>query len=125
MRELNQYFRLLAAAGCEILVVDGSPPPVFAENGAVLSRASRHLPVDPRFGFLNDKVNGVHTGVRAASCEKIVLADDDIRYDLCSLGAIVDRLDHADVVRPQNYLYPQPWWARIEAAAMALSQDWM
>ena len=45
-----------------------------------LARLCRHVPVDRRYTYLNGKVNGVHTGVDLASCENILLADDDIRY---------------------------------------------
>ena len=73
----------------------------------------RHEQVDRRFGFMNDKVNGIHTGVEFASCEKIVLADDDIRYTPANLAQTRTLLEEYEMVRPQNFLSPLPWWARI------------
>ena len=120
--ELADYFRMLSAAACEVLVADGSPGPVFAEHGAIWGGLCRHEAVDRRFGYRNDKVNGIQTGVERASCEKIVLADDDIRYDADSLGEIVQMLDRYEVVRPQNFLAPLPWWAAMEAARMLINR---
>src|SRR2546423_9386382 len=78
--ELADYFRLLHGSGCEVLVVDGSPPPVFARNAEAWGGLCGHVQVDRTFGYLNDKVNGIHTGVWLSRHEKIILADDDIRY---------------------------------------------
>jgi hypothetical protein len=98
------YFETLSAAGCEILVVDGSPPEVFGRHEKIWSSVCRHELVDPRFKFLNDKVNGVHTGVALASHEKIILADDDIRYRKIDIEQMCALLDEFEVVRPQNFL---------------------
>lgn len=121
-RELADYFRTLSASGCEVLVVDGSPTEVFAQNDAAWDALCRHEVVDRRFGYRNDKVNGIHTGIELARCERIVLADDDIRYDTSSLGRIVNMLDCCEVVRPQNFLAPLPWWAEMEAARMLVNR---
>jgi len=119
---LARYFQLLSDAGCEVLVVDGSPADVFTQHGDAWKRNCRHERVDPRFGYLNDKVNGIHTGVERARFEKIVLADDDVRYDAESLSAVLRLLDHFAVVRPQNFLEPLPWWACLEAARMLINR---
>jgi hypothetical protein len=79
------YFESLRAADCELIVVDGSPPEVFQQHHAAWSQLARHEVVDRRFGYMNDKVNGIHTGVELATCEKIILADDDIRYTAADL----------------------------------------
>src|SRR3954466_6627455 len=78
--QLAEYFRELTEAGCDVLVIDGSPSTVFEQHEYAWRSVCRHEPVDRSFGYLNDKVNGIHTGVRLASTEKIILADDDIRY---------------------------------------------
>ncbi|HLM55165.1 MAG TPA: hypothetical protein VK422_03495, partial [Pyrinomonadaceae bacterium] len=62
-RGFRDYFRTLAAAGCEVLVVDGSPQEVFAAHGEAWRGACVHAPVDPQYKYLNGKVNGIHTGV--------------------------------------------------------------
>lgn len=120
--ELAEYFRRLRNAGCEVLVIDGSPTLVFEQHHAAWSAFCRHEEVDRSFGYLNDKVNGIHTGVNLAAAEKIVLADDDIRYAPSEIERVCILLDDFEVVRPQNFLSPLPWWARMEAARMLINR---
>src|SRR5688572_6425021 len=82
---LTRYFKLLRLAGCEVLVIDGSPPEVFEEHKKSWESFSRHVAPDPKYKYLNGKVNGVHTGVDLASCERVILADDDIRYSVADI----------------------------------------
>ena len=120
--DFASYFQALRGAACEVIVVDGSPDDVFAQHEQAWSEICRHERVDPRFTYLNGKVNGIHTGVELASCEKIVLADDDIRYTAPDLDKIVALLDEFEMVRPQNFLSPLPWWARMESARMLINR---
>jgi hypothetical protein len=99
---LQSYFESIRTVLPEIIVIDGSPPDVFAAHDEIWSRTCRHERVDRRFGFLNDKVNGIQTGVRLAGNEKIILADDDIRYSSADIEQIAKLLDDFEVVRPQN-----------------------
>ena len=122
-QDFADYFKKLARAGCEVLVIDGSPPEVFSEHAKVWADVCRHKPVDPRFKNLNDKVNGVHTGVALASNEKIILADDDVRYDKIDIERMCALLDQFEVVRPQNYLRDAVRvWALAEAARMLINR---
>jgi hypothetical protein len=121
-RELADYFRALNDAGCDVLVIDGSPSPVFQQHDDAWHSVCRHEQVDRSFGFLNDKVNAIQTGVRLASMQKIVLADDDIRYSAAEIDRVCALLESFDVVRPQNFLAPLPWWARMEAARMLVNR---
>src|SRR3954466_12719683 len=120
--ELAEYFRDLAENGCNVLVVDGSPADVFDRHDQAWRGLCRHAQVDRSFGFLNDKVNGIHTGVNLATTEKIVLGDDDIRYAASEMDRICDLLDEFEVVRPQNFLSPLPWWGRMEASRMLINR---
>lgn len=120
--QLGDYFRTLAAAGCEVLVVDGSPAETWEQQDAVWRDVCRHEVVDRRFTYLNDKVNGIHTGVQLATCGKIILADDDVRYSNANIAASCELLESAEVVRPQNFLSPLPWWAKMEAARMLINR---
>ncbi len=56
-------------------------------------------------------MNGVITGVREASRGRVVLADDDVRYDEGALSQMALLLEEADLVRPQNHFDPMPWHA--------------
>ena len=119
--ELAGYLHLLAER-VEVLVVDGSDGEIFAGHAALFGPQIRHLPVDPDLHGASGKANGVITGVRAARHERVVLADDDVRYDGASLGHMARLLDDADLVRPQNYFDPAPWHARWDTARSLLNR---
>ncbi len=125
--ELTAYLHWLAGR-IETIVVDGSPPEVFAAHAAAWGGVVRHLAPAPELVTPMGKVGGVLTGVRAASHERVVVADDDVRYDERSLGQVLAALDDADVVRPQNYFVPMPWHARLDTGRMLLNRmtggDW-
>jgi hypothetical protein len=120
--EFDNYFQLLRQAECEVVVVDGSDRETFDAHHRVWAGTCRHKTVDSRFGYLNGKVNAIHTGVEAASHEKIILADDDVHYEPDEIASICERLEKFDVVRPQNFIEPLPWWARSEAARMLINR---
>lgn len=122
IEELSAYLRSIAGVAGEILVVDGSPAPVFAEHAAALRGTARHLAPHRDLVFRMGKVNGVLTGVRECSGELIVLADDDVRYDPLTLRRTVELLDEADLVRPQNYFDELPWHARWDTARSLLNR---
>ena len=129
--ELVAYVRRLARSA-ETVVVDGSPPAVFAINAAALADAIdaglRHLPPAADLVTEMGKVGGVLTGLRVASHERVVIADDDVRYDEALLETLVAALETADVVRPQNYFDPLPWHACWDTGRMLLNRvtggDW-
>jgi hypothetical protein len=129
--ELVAYVRRIAR-GVETIVVDGSPPDVFAANGAALADAIeaglRHLPPAADLVTVMGKVGGVLTGLRLASHERVVIADDDVRYDGETLETVASALQTADVVRPQNYFDPLPWHACWDTGRMLLNRvsggDW-
>lgn len=120
--ELSAYLRGVAEEVDEVLVVDGSPEPVFAEHAAVLRGVARHLAPHPDLDFEMGKVNGVLTGVRECRGELVVLADDDVRYDAAALRRVVALLDTAELVRPQNYFDEMPWHARWDTARSLLNR---
>jgi hypothetical protein len=122
IEELSAYLSSIAGAVDEILVIDGSPAPVFAEHALALSGIARHLAPHSDLDFQMGKVNGVLTGVQECSGELIVLADDDVRYDPLTLRSAVKLLDEADLVRPQNYFDELPWHARWDTARSLLNR---
>src|SRR5919206_3428090 len=100
-RELDELVVYLAALAqiVDVTVVDGSDAAVFGHHRAALPAAVRHVPPADRPGA-NGKVRGVVTGVRLARHERVVLADDDVRYSPQGLTRLVGLLDAADLVRP-------------------------
>jgi hypothetical protein len=69
----------------------------------------------------------VLTGVLLARAERVVIADDDVRYDEDSLARVLRLLDSAEIVRPQNYFAggpgeTLPWHAREDTARSLLNR---
>lgn len=120
--ELAEYLRGIASEVEEILVVDGSPDPIYGEHAAAFRGLARHLRPHPDLDFRMGKVSGVVTGVRECSCERVVLADDDVRYDSAALRRVAALLDEAHLVRPQNYFEELPWHARWDTARTLLNR---
>lgn len=112
--ELCHYLDRLADL-IDVTVVDGSSADRFAAHAAAFGPAVRQLAPEPWPGR-NGKVAGVMTGVRAARHGRVVLADDDVRYDRDRLERVVALLDDADLVRPQSVFHPAPWHARWDTA---------
>jgi hypothetical protein len=122
IKELGAYLRTLADEVDEVLVVDGSPPAPFRRHAAELRDVARHIPPDPDLHFAMGKVDGVVTGIRECRHERIVIADDDVRYDRAALRRTVALLDRADLVRPQNHFAELPWHARWDTARSLLNR---
>lgn len=118
--ELTGYLGWLCPQVQDLIVVDGSAPPVFARQHAAWSGLSRHVAVTPERVTRMGKVGGVLTGLDLARCESVVLADDDVRYHRAGLAAVADRLSTLDVVVPQNYFDPLPWHAVYETSRVLL-----
>ena len=111
-----------------VIVVDNSAPDVFAAHARCWGHLVQHMPPDPDLQMPNGKVGNVVTGVRHAAHERLVLADDDVRYDDAPLARLIATLDVADVVRPQNYFDPLPWHALWDTGRTLLNRvingDW-
>jgi hypothetical protein len=120
--ELAGYLAALAEACDEIIVVDGSPEPVFLENRRAFGHLVRHVIPDSQAPGKMRKVPAVMTGLSLASHEAVVIADDDIRYEPATLIRIVRLLGRVDLVRPQNYFEPLPWHARWDTARTLLNR---
>ncbi|WP_285114979.1 glycosyltransferase [Leifsonia sp. fls2-241-R2A-40a] len=105
----------------DVTVVDGSAPERFAAHAHAFPAGVRHLPVEPWPGH-NGKVAGVMTGLRTARHDRVVIADDDVRYDEGALRAVVGMLDSAELVRPQNVFVPAPWHARWDTGRILLNR---
>jgi hypothetical protein len=99
-----------------VVVADGSPPAVRAAHAAAFGERVRVVPVPAPMPGTNGKVVGVLAGLAATTAGRVVVADDDVRYDGAALERVVALLDRADVVVPQNVYDPLPWQARWDTA---------
>jgi hypothetical protein len=117
--ELGRYVRRISAA-VRVIVVDGSDPEQFErdrqEFGGVI-----HVRPDPRYRCVNGKVSGVRTGFDLCTSDRVVIADDDVRYEPAELAIVERLLDDADLVRPHNYFCPAPWHAQWDTARSLLN----
>jgi hypothetical protein len=121
--ELADYLGRIAPHCAEVIVVDGSEPDVFAANAAALGAHATHVPPGEGEEWLMGKVAGVRTGVGVASRERLVIADDDVRYEPEALRRVMELLDEHDLVRPQNYFDRLPWHARWDTARTLLNRS--
>jgi hypothetical protein len=122
LAELASYLETVAGLLAEVIVVDGSTAAGFERHAAGLPRSVRHLAPHDDLDYAMGKVNGVVTGLREASHDRVVLADDDVRYDEASLRRTLELLDSADLVRPQNYFDELPWHARWDTGRTLLNR---
>lgn len=121
--EVAGYLASIAPHCAEVIVVDGSQPEVFDANAAAFGSGVRHVPPAAGERWLMGKVAGVRTGVELASRERLVIADDDVRYRPETLRRTAELLDRFDLVRPQNYFDPLPWHARWDTARTLLNRS--
>jgi hypothetical protein len=125
--DFADYVRWIGARS-ETIVVDGSASEVFAAHASAWGSSVHHVAPAPDLVTPMGKVGGVLTGVRLASHERIIIADDDVRYDGESLERVARALVDWDVVRPQNYFTPMPWHALWDTGRTLLNRtsggDW-
>lgn len=122
IQELAAYLARIGPELGEVVVIDGSPTQLFECHGRALHGIARHLAPEPGLQCPMGKVSGVLTGVKQSSHEFIVIADDDVRYDIPALRRTVRLLEDADLVRPQNYFDEVPWHARWDTARSLLNR---
>lgn len=126
--DFTEYLRWLSSMMREVIVVDDSPPQVFAAHAEAWGSFVRHAAPESTLATPMGKVGNVLTGIGLASSERLIIADDDVRYDRASLSRLVAALDDVDVARPQNYFDPLPWHARWDTGRMLLNRmtggDW-
>jgi hypothetical protein len=119
--ELTNYLRQVSELA-HVIVVDGSGQESFDLHDTLWADTVTHVRPDPDLRFSNGKVNGVLTGFRHCRFDKVVIADDDVRYEPRQLHRLELALDTADLVRPQNYFQPLPWHARWDTARSLLNR---
>ena len=119
--ELTGYLESISAH-VELLIVDGSAAANFKRHHEAWARFGKHIPPAASYNFINGKVNGVMTGFRIAQHDKVVIADDDIRYTVAQLEHMTQLLDEAHLIVPQNYFAPNPWHAQWDTARTLLNR---
>jgi hypothetical protein len=121
LEELTGYLRWLASL-VEVIVIDDSTPAVFERHRRDWDGVVHHRRSHDDLRFISGKVNAVVSGIREASYDRVILADDDVRYDEAALAGMSRLLDAAELVRPQNYYSPMPWHARWDTARSLINR---
>lgn len=114
LEPLASYLSNLGVIGCEVIVVDGSPREIFEENRRVLRWVGRHIAPRPQHRHAPG-IDPVAAAVDFAAQEKIIVADEAVRYTASDVDQLCELLELHEVVVPQDYLDPLPWWGGIEA----------
>ncbi|AGF73169.1 glycosyltransferase [Corynebacterium halotolerans] len=125
LAELAEYLgRVVTHA--RVTLVDGSSPEARARHEAALPDEVNVIPADPELAR-NGKVAGVLTAIPTLRAEKVIIADDDVRYTATTLTRMSEALDDHAIVRPQNHFVtadgsPLPWHARWDTGRTLLNR---
>lgn len=122
LEELTAYLRWMGQRA-EVIIVDGSLAASWQEHHRRWQSPLLHIEPRADLRYLNGKVNGVITGVERATYDKVIVADDDVRYDDDALLQMESSLEEADVVRPQNYFIGNPWHALWDSGRTLLNRS--
>jgi hypothetical protein len=122
LRSLGERCTLLTAEGCDVVVVDASEPAAFADHRRVLRWVARHLPPAPAHLAADGTLNLLAAAADFAQTNKVVVATPAAHYRTDDLHLVCDLLEEHEVVVPNEYLDPLPWWARIDAGRMLLQR---
>lgn len=115
LRNLANYLSTLSLAEVDVVILDPSPRSEYEHNTRVLRWVGRHLPLRQEHRTPGGAVDLVRAAADVANCEKVIVAAGDVRYTPEAIGQLCDLLDVHEVVEPQDYLDPLPWWGGIEA----------
>ena len=118
--ELLPYLEQLCS-WIPVTVVDGSTPDLFDRHRARFPTSVRHIRPEPGAGG-NGKVAAVMTAVHLSCAEALVIADDDVRFTREGINSLITALQHAHVVRPQNFFSPLPWHACWDTARTLINR---
>lgn len=113
LRELAQYLSTLSVAGCDVVILDPAPRLQFELNARILRWVGRHRAVAAN-------VDLVRASSSFAACEKVIVAAEDVRYTPAAIHQLCELLESHEVVEPQDYLDPMPWWGGIEAGRILI-----
>ncbi|MDQ3533623.1 MAG: glycosyltransferase family 2 protein [Actinomycetota bacterium] len=120
--EMTRYLQRLAGEIDQIIVVDGSLSEIFEYHSGMWAPIVKHMKPDVDLAFKNGKVNGVITGIRAAGHPKVVIADDDIRYEVAALTRVCGLLDGHELVIAHSFFAPVSWNALWDTSRILLNR---
>jgi len=113
LRELAAYLSEVAVSDFEVIILDAST--AVEENRRILRWVGRHTPAHPRHLTGAGNIDAIRAAIDLASCDKVIVADAHVRYSREALDDLTALLELHEVVEPQDYFDPLPWWGGIEA----------
>jgi len=117
LRELAAYLSNLVISNFDVIVVDASSPPAVDRNCRVLRWVSRYFAAAPQ------QRDPVRSAIGLAACEKVIVAGRHVRYTDEALDELSRLLDLHEVVEPQDYIDPLPWWGAIETGRILVHRS--
>jgi len=123
LRDLAAYLSELAVSDFEIVVVDASQQPDLDRNRQVLRWAGRHVAAKPQHVTSSGEIDPIRAASDVASCEKVIVADANVRYDHDAIDQLALLLELHEVVEPQDYFDPLPWWGGVEAGRILVHRS--
>src|SRR5437870_936930 len=109
LRELAEYLSFVSICDFDVVAVDGSPLPFFERNRRVLRWVARHIAARAQHRGISGAIDPVRAAIDVAGCERIIIADERVRYCEESLEDMCALLELHEVVEPQDYFDPMPW----------------
>src|SRR5947209_4713068 len=96
LREFASYLSALGVGKCEPIVVDGSPD--FESNRRLLCWVARHVAARPRHRDAAGAIDPVRAALDLATCEKVIVADPNVRYSAEGLDELCAMLEVHEAV---------------------------
>jgi hypothetical protein len=123
LRELATYLSEVAVSDFEVIIFDASSPEAVEENRRVLRWVGRHTTARPEHVTGTGNIDAIRAAIDLASCDKVIVADAHVRYSRESLDDLTALLELHEVVEPQDYFDPLPWWGGIEAGRILVHRS--
>ena len=123
LRDFAAYLCKLAVSDFDVLIVDGSLPTALERNRQVLRWVGRHVLARPEHLNPDGSIDPVRAATDLTACDKVIVADAQVRYSDEAIDRICTLLDLHEVVEPQDYIDPLPWWSGIDAGRMLLHRS--
>ena len=108
---LAAYLSELAVANFEVIIVDRTGS---EENRRVLRWVGR---------YVHTSADTMRAAIDLTSCDKVIVADASARYSMDALDMMTVLLELHEVVEPQAYFDPLPWWGGIEAGRVLVQRS--
>jgi hypothetical protein len=111
LRELAAYLTEIAVANFEVIVVDRSGA---EDHRRVLRWVGR---------YVHTHAETIRAAIDLTSSDKVIVADASVRYSMDNLDIMCALLELHEVVEPQDYFDPLPWWGGIDAGRVLVQRS--